>query len=200
MWRQRITLITLEKMAKKTGVTLLISQELLALHSPISKNVGVDRVYPFLALAQEYYIAPILGRPLMEELQNQIETSGLTEENKALILKIAPCLAFYTSMLACRGLGYSFTQKGLTKERSENSEALNEKELGEYILSLKNQSEMYKELLVKFLCQCQELYPSWRPESDCHCSKYLEPDEGRATTERQFLIYFPKQRRDGCCH
>ena len=164
-------------MAKKTGVTLLISQELLALHSPISKNVGVDRVYPFLALAQEYYIAPILGRPLMEELQNQIETSGLTEENKALILKIAPCLAFYTSMLACRGLGYSFT-----------------------ILSLKNQSEMYKELLVKFLCQCQELYPSWRPESDCHCSKYLEPDEGRATTERQFLIYFPKQRRDGCCH
>lgn len=185
---------------KKTGETLLISQELLALWSPISKNVGVDRYYPFVALAQEYYITPILGRALKEELQYQVENDTLTEENKALILKIAPCLSFYTSMLACRGLGYSFTQKGLTAENSENSRSLNEKELAEYILSLKNQSEMYQELLVKYLCQCQDLYPSWRPESDCHCSKYLEPEDGRATVERQFLIYFPKQRRDGCCN
>lgn len=186
-------------MAKKTGETLLISQELLALHSPISKNVGVDRVYPFLALAQEYYITPILGRALKEELQEQIESSGLTEENKALLLKIAPCLAFYTSMLACRGLGYSFTQKGLTAENSENSRSLNEKELGEYILSLKNQSEMYQQLLIKYLCQCQDLYPTWRPESDCNCSKYLGEDEGRNSVERQFLVYFPP-RIKSCCN
>lgn len=127
---------------KKLGETLLISEELLKLYSPISKNVGVDRIFPFIHLAQPYYIVPILGKALTEELQYQIEEDALTEENKALILKIAMPLAMWTSYLAVRGLGYSFTQKGITKEKSENSESLNEKEMAEYMLSLKNQSEM----------------------------------------------------------
>lgn len=91
-------------MAKKLGETLIISEELLKLYSPISKNVGVDRVYPFVHLAQPYYILPIIGKPLMEELQQQVEDDSLTEENKALILKIAMPLAMWTSYLAVRGL------------------------------------------------------------------------------------------------
>lgn len=182
---------------KKLGETLLISEELLKLYSPISKNVGVDRIFPFVHLAQPYYITPILGKPLTEELQEQIEDDNLTDENKALILKVAMPLAMWTSYLACRGLGYSFTQKGLTKEKSENSESLNEKEMGEYILSLKNQSEMATELLIKYLCQCKELYPKWRPESDCNCNKYIE-GEGENSRTFHNLIYFPYKKKD-CC-
>lgn len=180
---------------KKLGETLLISEELLKLYSPISKNVGVDRVFPFVHLAQPYYITPILGRPLTEQLQSQIEEDSLTEENKALILKIAMPLAMWTSYLAVRGLGYSMTQKGVTKE---NSESLNEKEMAEYMLSLKNQAEMAQELLIRYLCKCRTLYPLWMPESDCNCSKY---EEGNGSNERIFknLMYFPnKSNKCGC--
>lgn len=186
-------------MAKKLSETLLISEELLKLWSPLSKNVGVDRVFPFVALAQEYYISDVIGQPLKEELQEQIDTDTLTEANKALILKIAPALSFYTCYLACRGLGYSFTQKSIVKEHSENSEALNEKELGEFILSLKNQSEMFTELLIKYLCHCKDLYPLWRPQSPCLCNKY-EDGEGKNENEIHNLIYFPNKKKDGCCY
>lgn len=184
-------------MGKKLGETLLISEELLKLYSPISKNVGIDRIFPFIHLAQPYYIQPILGKPLMEELQEQIEEDNLTPENKALVLKIAMPLAMWTAYLAVRGLGYSFTQKGVTKEDSENSKALDEKEMGQYILSLKNQAEMAQELLISYLCNCRDLYPKWRPLVECHCNKY-EPTEGDNHRIFKDLIYFPNKPKNDC--
>ena len=181
---------------KKLGETLLISEELLKLYSPISKNVGVDRIFPFIHLAQPYYIQPILGKPLMEELQEQIDTDTLTTENKALILKIAMPLAMWTTYLAVRGLGYSFTQKGVTKEASENSQSLNEKEMAEYILSLKNEAEMAQELLISYLCNCKELYSLWKPSVECNCSKYM-PTDGTNKVDYKTLIYFPN-KPNGC--
>lgn len=182
---------------KKLGETILISEELLKLYSPISKNVGVDRVFPFIHLAQPYYIAPVLGKPLTEELQREIEDDALTEANKALILKIAMPLAMWTSYLAVRGLSYSFTQKGITKEASENSQSLNEKEMGEYILSLKNQAEMSQEILISYLCNCKELYPLWKPQVECNCNKYL-PTDGDNHRIYKDLIYFPTKYKDDC--
>jgi hypothetical protein len=183
---------------KKLGETILISEELLKLYSPISKNVGVDRVFPFIHLAQPYYIQPILGKPLTEQLQHEVEEDTLTEANKALILKIAMPLAMWTSYLAVRGLGYSMTQKGITKEKSENSESINEKEMGEYILSLKNQAEMATELLISYLCNCSELYPLWKPQTECNCNKYL-PSDGDNKRPFKNLIYFPKKTNDCGC-
>ena len=184
-------------MAKKLGETIIISEELLKLYSPISKNVGVDRIFPFIHLAQPYYILPILGKPLMEELQHQIEEDSLTEENKALILKVAMPLAMWTTYLAVRGLGYSFTQKGVTKEASENSQSLDHTEMGEYILSLKNQAEMSQEILIAYLCGCRDLYPLWKPSVECNCSKY-EPNEGDNHRLFKDLIYFPDKVDNDC--
>lgn len=184
-------------MSKKLGETLVISEELLKLYSPLSRNVDVDKIYPYLHLAQPYFIEPILGTALLQELQQQIESGEISEENKALILKVAPVLAYYGTYLAMRSLTYSITEKGMTKEKSENSESISEKELGEYILSIKNQAEMYADILIKYLCRCALSYPLWRPEEDCHCEKWIET-EGSAEKEVKFTVYFPNKSKKGC--
>lgn len=181
---------------KKLGETMLISEELLKLYSPISKNVSVDKVYPYLHLAQPYFIEPILGTALLQELQHQIEDDKLTEENKALIIKIAPVLANYATYLAMRSLTYSITEKGITRENSENSSTIDRNELGDYILNIKNLAEMHTEVLIKFLCNCQDLYPLWRPENECNCSKYM-PTDGKNKNELKYTVYFPK-KKNGC--
>lgn len=186
------------KTNKKMGETLIISEELLKLYSPLSKNVDVDKIYPYLHLAQPYFVEPILGDALLTELQHQIDEDELTPENKALVLKVAPVLAYYATYLAMRSLSYSITEKGMTKEKSENSEPVGERELGEYILSIKQQAEMYAEILIKYLCRCALLYPLWRPEEDCHCEKYNFTD-GSAEVEKKFVIFFPdKAKKNGC--
>jgi hypothetical protein len=183
---------------KKLTDTVIISEELMKLHSGMSKNLPIDKVFPFCILAQNYFIEPILGLPLLEELQEQVEDDSLTIENKALIIKIAPCLALYTEYLAMRSLAYSVTAKGITLEKSENSQPISEKELGELILDIKNRASMAQELLIKYLCRCKDLYSLWRPEQPCICEKY-EPTEGDNHRNFGNEIYFPNKINKSCC-
>ena len=182
----------------KLNTVFIIDEELLKTYSNLSMNVGVDKIIPYLNLSQPFFIAPILGDSLLTELQLQIETDTLTDLNKGLILKIAPALALWTDYLAARSLTYTVTQKGITKEHSENSETLNEKELAEYIHSIRENAEMATELLIQYLCRCESEYPLWRPEKDCECSKYIKENNGSAEMKEKYLIYFPSGRLSKC--
>lgn len=184
--------------SKTYATTYIISEELLKTYSNMSRNVGVDKVIPYLLLAQDYYIENILGVPLMFELKEQVSTNTLTEANKALIVKVAPCLAAWTDFLAARSLAFTVTQKGLTAEASENSRSLNEKELGYYIDQLREVANMSQDMLVKYLCRCADQYSLWRPEKDCDCTKYLEENNGTADPDNRWMIYFPSGKRSGC--
>lgn len=177
---------------KKLSETLLISEELLKLYSNISRNVGVDKIFPFVGLAQSFYIEEILGTPLLQELQDEIASETLTNENKALIIKIAPCLSLYSEYLALRSLAYSITQKGLTKESSDNSQSLDDKEITTWRNEVLSNAELSKELLIKYLCNCSDLYPLWTTPNNCDCDKF-KPKMGSAKMEHQFQIYFPKK-------
>lgn len=183
---------------KKFSETLLISEELLKLFSPLSKNLSVDKVFPFVILAQNFYIEPILGRALLEELQAQIDNDELTDINKSLILKIAPVLACYSAFHALRSLTYSITEKSVVKEHSDNSESIDYKELGTFLEDIKGQAEMSAELLIQYLCRCKENYPLWSPHNQNCCSKY-EPTTGNADNEKMFTVYFPNKKRNCGC-
>lgn len=184
--------------SKTYATTYLIDEEMLKTYSIMTRNTGVDKIISYLLLAQDYYMENILGVPLMFELKTQVSTDTLTEANKALIVKMAPCLAAWTDFLAARSLSYSATQKGLTAEASENSRSLNEKELAYYIHNLRETATMAQDMLVKYLCRCQDQYPLWRPDSDCDCSKYIEENNGTAEPDWRKLIYFPNGKRSGC--
>lgn len=187
-----------QKSEKKLTEVLLINEELLKLYSPISKNVGIDKIVPYINLAQPFYITPILGDALTEELQAEIYYNNLSEHNKALILKIAAPLSLWSTYLAMRSLTYSITEKGIQKAHSENSESINEKELGYFILDVKEKAEMATEVLIKYLCNCSDLYPLWRPHNDCNCSKY-NPTEGTNEIKHKNLVYFPNKKQKKCC-
>lgn len=177
----------------------LISSEMLQLYSDIARSVGTDKLFPYVTLAQPFYIEPVLGSPLTAELTLQISNGNITQPNQALLLKIAPVLALYTQYLGIRGLAYSIVEKGLVKLKSENSEPLSDKELAQFIFSTKENAEMAKELLIKYLCECQDQYPLWRPENDCGCDKYIKkPDEGSTSVDMETHIYFPKKSKNSC--
>ena len=182
----------------KYASTLFISEKLLRDYSNISRNTPLDKVFPFVNLAQPFFIENILGDALTTELKTEIATETLTEANKALILKIAPALALWTDFLAARSLAWQVSAKGIVREHSENSESVNEKELGYFIDSIREQAEMATTLLIKFLCRCQDQYPSFRPSSECDCKKYLEENTGDADPKKKYMMYFPNGRRSGC--
>ena len=183
---------------KSQPTTYIISEKLLKEYGNMSRNVGVDKVLPYLLLAQEYYFEPVLGVPLLTELKIQVSTDTLTEANKALILKIAPALALYTDYLAVRSMAYQINEKGVTKSSSENSDSVNEKELSFLIHQYRENADMAMELLLRYLCRCRDQYPLFRPEKECDCAKYTSESTGDADPNQLYQIYFLSGKRSKC--
>lgn len=182
----------------KLAQIYLIDENKLKLYSDITRNVGINKIIPYVALAQPFFIDDVLGTPLVAELTLQVADNTLTEANEALMLKIAPALALYTQYIAMRGLTYTIAEKGIVKFKSENSETISEKELAEFIYSTKENAELAKELLIKYLCECSDQYPLWKPSQECNCNKYLKVNEGTASLNVSSHIYFPKRNNNSC--
>lgn len=141
--------------------TLLINEELLKSYTPITDNTDISEVIPFVLAAQQMYIEPILGELLYSELQDQIANNDLTEENSALIIKIAPCLGYYAMSESIPFNYIRFTNKGLTSLNSENSTTPAMKDVLILKENASNIAESFKVELVSFLEKCKDKYPSW---------------------------------------
>lgn len=160
----------------------LISEKLFKLHSPVTSNTDITEFIPYTGIAQELHIAPVLGEPLMEELRTQVSANTLTPENSELILKIAPALSFYAVYQALPFHWATIVNKGITVRESENSKGVDIKDLAQLRQWIKNDADMLKHQLVRFLDKYQPDYPLWKPEDKYKCSGNKEFDSG---------FYFP---------
>lgn len=172
----------------------LINESLLKLHSPITSNVDVTDFVPYITIAQELYIEPILGEPLMSELKEQIESNSLTEANSSLIVRIAPVLSFYTVYQALPFHWATIVNKGITIRESENSKSVDINDIAQLRRWIRDDAEIFAKLLIEFLCSCRNTYPLWKPNENC-CDKPL--NEGSAQQKFDSGIYFPN-RSKGC--
>ncbi len=165
----------------------LINEELFKLHSPITENTDLTEFVPYLSIAQELYIAPILGESLMSELKSQISENTLTEINGDLIVKIAPALSFFA---VYQGLPFhwaSIVNKGITIRESENSKGIDIKDVAQLRRWIRDDAEIFVSLLADFMCSCQANYPLWKPDKD-YCSGC-----GEKSTGFDSGFYFPKR-------
>lgn len=172
----------------------LISEGLFKLHSPITAATDITEFIPYIAIAQELHIEPVLGEPLMRELKEQIDTNSLTAENSDLILKVAPALSFFAVYQALPFHWASVVNKGVTIRESENSKGIDIKDLAQLRQWMKNDADLLKGQLIHFLCKCRLRYPLWRPQNDC-CSEIV--NEG--STQKDFDSGFYFARSGGGC-
>lgn len=171
-------------MRNKKIQTVLIDRELLEVYSPIPLTMDDRKLYPFIIEAQEKIKKDILGKDLFDELIFQIENNIVTELNQALIIKIAPVLAGYTCYFAIPSISMIISEKGITKENSENSTSASLKELNYLRLDVLQRSDSFAEILYSYLIECKDSYPLFHYDS-CGCS------DNKLLT-RYYQIYFPE--------
>lgn len=147
----------------------LINEKLFKLHSPITGNTDLTEFTPYLSIAQELYIAPILGESLMNEIKLQISENSLTEANGDLLVKIAPALSFFTIYQGLPFHWATIVNKGITIRESENSRGIDIKDVAQLRRWIRDDAEIFVNLLTDFLCSSKDNYPSWKPDKD-YCS------------------------------
>lgn len=189
---------------------LIISEELFKENSPVGINVNLEDWQPYILLAQKMYIRKVLGRPLLIELQAQIKAAGdagegapnpITPENRALLIEIAPALAYYAMYLGLPFQWAKIQNKGITAQESENSKALDFTDVSKLQRGVLEHGETFAHELIGYLCGCAAKYPLWSPYPGYGCSdrgytccdgsapKYGKPYESG--------VFFPKRR--GSC-
>lgn len=146
----------------------IISEKLFKQHSPVTSNTDITEFVPYIAIAQDLHIAPLLGEPLMDELCDEVENNILSSENSELLVRIAPALSFYAVYQALPFHWATIVNKGLTVRESENSKGVDIKDLAQLRQWIKNDADALKSQLYDFLSRNKGDYPLWVRGSDCH--------------------------------
>lgn len=144
----------------------LINEEYFKQYSPIPENYNIKEIKPFFKVAEQLWVLPLLGQALYDELLEQVCANEITPENSTLLLVIYPYLSFAICYEALPFISYHFSQVGVTKGKSDNSDSVSINDVNFISTQLRNQVETMKGQLKKFLDEHSDVYPLYKP-ADC---------------------------------
>lgn len=145
----------------------LINEKYFKAYCPVPMNFNMEEILPFFNVAEELWLIDVLGVPLYNELLQQVNDNQVTELNSTLLLKIYPYLSFAICYEALPFIGYHFSEVGVTKGKSENSDSVSINDMNYISNTLRTQVELLKRYLKKFLDDNAALYPLYTPTSGC---------------------------------
>lgn len=102
---------------------LLVSIKTLKDKYLIDDNLEDKYLISNISKAQDFVVAPLIGKKFTE-IKEQIENDSLTDDNKYLLDKIEPVIAYYVMSEVVYSTAYKFKNKGLedTNNASKFSE------------------------------------------------------------------------------
>lgn len=126
----------------------------------VDENVDDKLVTNAISIAQDLYILPIIGSGINDELRTQIGASTLSVLNTTLLSTyIVPALRYWVLYELAEPMTYKFTNKSIVKKKSENSEAIDFKDLMALKDKFMNIAQWYTERLKFYLIQNEASHP-----------------------------------------
>lgn len=147
----------------------IINEEYFKQYSPIPDNYNIKEIKPFFKVAEQLWVMPLLGQALYDELLEQVCTNDVTPENSTLLLVVYPYLSFAICYEALPFISYHFSQVGVTKGKSDNSDSVSINDVNFISTQLRSQVETMKGQLKDFLNNHKDIYPLYKSD-DCECS------------------------------
>ena len=149
---------------------MIINKKYLKDYSPLPENYDLSEVLNYVPVAEKIWVIPIIGDELYDEIQEQVDDNDLTEANATLLTEggLWQYLSFATALEALPICWAHFSQVGVTKGKSENSESLSLKDMTYVETHIRKQVEVLKSQLIKWLDDHWESFPLYHP-TNCGC-------------------------------
>ena len=140
---------------------MVITVKYLQQYSPIPKNYDVTNLMPYVNVAEKIWLKEIIGGELYNELNEQVESNTLSEENATLLTEggLWQYLAFATLYEGLPFVWARITEAGIQLGKSDSSDSISIKDLTVFQQHLRNQVEVLKGQLIKWLCEHSESFP-----------------------------------------
>ena len=135
-----------------TPITYFISQEYFLANTPVESNVDWDKIQPYVIQAQQLYLQQSIGETGLNALSNGVVNNTLTPDEQTFMRNyVQPLVCQYTFWLCLPFINFKVTNKALSKESSEYSQAADLDEMKYLRSNVKDASEFFQRRLVKWL-------------------------------------------------
>ena len=174
---------------------MIINEKYLKQFSPIPLNYNLAEVKNYIPVAEKIWVIPLIGSDLFDEINDQVANNTVSETNATLLTEggLWQYLAFATVYEALPMIWSHISEVGVTKGKSDNSDSLDLKDMTYVSQHLRNQVEVLKDQLKKWLCEHYDSFPTV-DACACGCSSCCNHDAKLNYPNPQAQIYSTYRR------
>lgn len=158
-----------------------ITENYLKTNTPITANVDVTDVTPYIKTQADLRVMPILGTVFYNYLLDAYNTQALTNDEETLVTFIQPVVAWRSAEDAIFGLSYQLKNKGLQTQFGDFSSSVSRSEIAFGMEHYAQKASFFEMRLSKWLLANKNLFPLFtshenrdtdlRPQIDaCDCT------------------------------
>ena len=147
--------------------TLYISSERIKTDTALSTSIDDNLIMPYILLAQDMHILPILGTELDNDLKGHIQAGTLTGDDKTLVeTYIQPCLVQFSFTQLVPYLRLRFVNNAVVVMGStEQSSSATYDDLRPVMDTATNAAEFYRQRMIDYIQNNQNKYPKYSSNS-----------------------------------
>ncbi len=139
-----------------------LSESTLKAESILQDNVDMKIIAPTIWDVQNFYVLPILGTTLYNDLIAKVRNNTLAGNDKDLMdTYITPTMVWYCRAELPLVMNYKYFNKSVGVQNADNMNPASLEEIGFLMNNAKNKAEWYAERLTKYLMSNQTLFPSY---------------------------------------
>ena len=154
---------------------MIINEKYFKQYSPIPVNYNMAEIKNYIGVAEKIWVKPVIGYKLFNEIEQQVKENKVSEANATLLTDggLWQYLSFATVLEALPMVWSHISEVGVTKGKSDNSDSLDLKDMTYVSQHLRNQVEVLKDQLKKWLCEHSVSFPLL-DGCKCGCSSCKE--------------------------
>jgi hypothetical protein len=136
-----------------------ITETYLKVNTPITANVDVTDVTPYIATQAALRVQPILGTTFYNYLLGQYNNTLLTPDEIDLVEFIQPVIAWRSAEDAVFGLTYQLKNKGLQTQSGDYSASVSRNEVAFGMEHYAQKASFFEQRLIRWLLANKNLFP-----------------------------------------
>lgn len=174
---------------------MIINKKFFAEYSPIGKNYDYSEIMLYVPVATEIWIRPLIGSDLLDEIEKQVQENNVSETNAALLTegKLWQYLCYATCYEGLPFLWTNISEVGITLGHSDNSDSITLKDLTYIQQHLRNQVEVLKDSVKRYICEHYLYYPL-ADVCACNCDCCCNSNPTLNAPNPDYKVYKPYKR------
>lgn len=142
-------------------IVLLVTKDDIYKYTQLNGNVDVDKITPFIKVAQDIEVQELLGTNLYQRILTDVRENTLDGNYEILLSQyIQPMLIHYSMADFLQFHGYDISNAGIVRNSPENTQLPDKSEIDTIVNRQRKIAETYRHRLISYLTY----YPQYFPE------------------------------------